>query len=359
MINIGDKEITIMLGNAEIPAIYCGDLQIYPSDFGTLTGITIDNLTWIKDVPYTGGTASSANCSFYVTAYYDSGKTRKVTGKSTITGSMAVPATTIESRQYIGDLTLTASYEGFSDSATIGVYQEAYSPCNPIILVNNLGNTNNQNYNKSGFYTFDSGITEITPCEYDFTGIVCICSRDDSFYSTPNAFLGKSNGGMPTSSDGCLRTIENVEIDCSTVTSIVYPFGNDSPSQFSQSLTSVTLTNTDNVISIKQLFKYCGNLVSVSIGSFANVTSASDGQFSSTNTQLTDISIDALPAMNITNWGFDQLPSLTEQSVINILNALPTGNYTLTIGSVNKNKLTSAEGQTALANAQNKGWTVN
>lgn len=127
MINIGDKEITIMLGNAEIPAIYCGDLQIYPSDFGTLTGITIDNLTWIKDVPYTGGTASSANCSFYVTAYYDSGKTRKVTGKSTITGSMAVPATTIESRQYIGDLTLTASYEGFSDSATIGVYQEPYS----------------------------------------------------------------------------------------------------------------------------------------------------------------------------------------------------------------------------------------
>ena len=232
-------------------------------------------------------------------------------------------------------------------------------PCNPIILVNNLGNTNNQGYTHSGFYTFDNGVLEINSCNYDFSGITCICSRDDGFYSTPNALLGKTNGGMSTSSDGCLRSVETIEIDCTTVTTLAYPFGNDSQSQFSQSVTSITLTNTDRVTTIRQLVRYCTNLVNLNIGSFANVSTVGDEQFTSCPS-LTNLTIAALPKRDITSWGFNKLTNLTEQSVINILNALPSNaSNTITIGTTNKNKLTSAAGIQALADAQSKGWTVN
>lgn len=127
MIDIGDKEITIMLGEDEIYGIYAGDLQIYPTDFGTLTGITLEDLTWVTDIPYSGGTATSANCSFDVYAHYDSGKRRKVNNKSTVTGSLVVPATTATTREMVGVLTLTASYEGFTASDSVDAYQKKYT----------------------------------------------------------------------------------------------------------------------------------------------------------------------------------------------------------------------------------------
>lgn len=127
MINIGDNEISgIYLGNSEISAIYAGDNQIYPMNLGTLTGIAIENLEWVKDIPASGGTATSANCSFNVYAYYDSGRRKRVTKDATITGSLVVPATTAETREMVGTLTLTASYSGFTDSDTVDVYQAKY-----------------------------------------------------------------------------------------------------------------------------------------------------------------------------------------------------------------------------------------
>lgn len=231
-------------------------------------------------------------------------------------------------------------------------------PCNPIKLIDNLGNTNNQGFRKSGFYTFDSGITEINSCNYDFSGITCICSRTDAFYSKPNAMLGRSNAGMSSSADGCLRSVETVEIDCSTVTVLSYPFGNDSQSQFCQTVTSITLTNTDNVTTLRQLASYCTNLVNLNIGSFANVSTVGGAQFTSCPS-LTNLTITALPKRDITSWGFNNLTNLTEQSVINILNALPSNaSNIITIGTTNKNKLTSAAGIQALSTAQSKGWTV-
>lgn len=131
MIYLVDNEIYgIKLGDIDIPGIYVGDTQIYPTDYGVLSAVTIDNLTWVNDVSYSGGTASSANCSFIVTAHYDSGKTRRVTNQATVTGSLVVPATTSDTRDNVGTLTLTASYEGFSDSGSVSVYQQAYVDSN-------------------------------------------------------------------------------------------------------------------------------------------------------------------------------------------------------------------------------------
>ena len=124
MIYIGENEITnIMIGDTEIYGIYAGDLQIYPTDFGTLTGITIEDLVWVKDIPQSGGTATADNCFFRVMAHYDSGKSRNVKSRSTITGSLVVPASTAETREMVGTLTLTADYEGFTDTDSVDVYQ--------------------------------------------------------------------------------------------------------------------------------------------------------------------------------------------------------------------------------------------
>lgn len=127
MIYLGDNEIQgIYLGNDEIAAIYAGTEQIYPMNFGTLTGISLENLTWVTDVPASGGTADSGNCSFNVYAEFDSGKRKNITSKAVISGSMVVSASTADTRINVGTLTLTATYSGFTDSDTVDVYQKAY-----------------------------------------------------------------------------------------------------------------------------------------------------------------------------------------------------------------------------------------
>ena len=126
MIYIGNNEISnIYVGTDEIIGIYAGDLQIYPTDFGIVTAISLENLVWVKDVPYGGGTADSGNCSFSVIAYYDNGKTKNVTHGATVSGSLVVPETTADTREMVGTLTLTATYSGFTDSGSVDVYQAA------------------------------------------------------------------------------------------------------------------------------------------------------------------------------------------------------------------------------------------
>ena len=126
MIYIGNNEISnIYVGTDEIYGIYAGDLQIYPTDFGIVTAISLENLVWVKDVPYSGGTADSGNCSFSVIAYYDSGKRKNVKNNATISGSLIVPETTASTREMVGTLTLTATYSGFTATGSVDAYQKA------------------------------------------------------------------------------------------------------------------------------------------------------------------------------------------------------------------------------------------
>ena len=124
MIYTGENEYPVYLGENEIPAIYCGEELIYPVNLGTLTGITIENLAWVEDVPYSGGTADKDNCSYKVVGHYDSGKNRTVTNKATITSnSITVQENTGITRENIGQLTVTATFEGFTTSASVDAYQ--------------------------------------------------------------------------------------------------------------------------------------------------------------------------------------------------------------------------------------------
>ena len=43
-----------------------------------LTAITFDNITWVTDVPATGGTATKDNCTFKVYGNYDNGSSSDI-----------------------------------------------------------------------------------------------------------------------------------------------------------------------------------------------------------------------------------------------------------------------------------------
>ena len=90
-----------------------------------VTGITLDNLTWVTDVPAEGGTANKNNCSYTVTAHKNDGTSSDVTSQATVTGSKSIDASSITSRHTAGTLTLTATYGGFSDTASVDIYQAA------------------------------------------------------------------------------------------------------------------------------------------------------------------------------------------------------------------------------------------
>ena len=128
MINVGDNNISgVYLGDEEL-SVYIGDELIYPLNFGTLTAITLDNLTWVTDIPYSGGTGTSANCSYIITGYYDSGKTRKLNSFSVVDGEITASSTTSETRDLVGTLVLTATCSGFSATGSVDAYQEKYAP---------------------------------------------------------------------------------------------------------------------------------------------------------------------------------------------------------------------------------------
>lgn len=179
MIYTGENEITgIMLGDTEIYGIYAGDLQLYPTDFGNVTGVSLEDLTWVTDVSALGGTATSANCTYNVYALYDSGKRKRVTNYAEVSGSLVVPETTAGTREVVGTLTLTASYSGFTDSDSVTAYQAARTYNNRLVYTTTDSNALtlpanfaslgwSQNYvshtysDGVGYINFDSDLTSI------------------------------------------------------------------------------------------------------------------------------------------------------------------------------------------------------
>ena len=121
------------VGTLELTATYgafsaSGETTVYQAaNAPAVTSITIDNLTWVHDIPATGGTADKDSCVYFVTAHYDSADSADVTTLAVITGSLEVSATTEENLHSAGTLTLTASYCGLTASESVTVYQEGTS----------------------------------------------------------------------------------------------------------------------------------------------------------------------------------------------------------------------------------------
>ena len=101
-----------------------------------ITGITLEDLTWVTDIPATGGTATNVNCSYRVIAHYSDGHTEEVS--TTVSGSKTVGASTIEERHTAGTLTLSATYGAYTATKDVTIWQEAFVP----ILAASCDNTN-------------------------------------------------------------------------------------------------------------------------------------------------------------------------------------------------------------------------
>ena len=103
-------------------------VTIYQAAFvPAVTAITLDDLTWVTNIPSSGGTATSANCTFSVTAYYDNSTTGDVTTEATISGSLEVDSSATPTMHTAGTLTLTASLCGLTATDSVTVYQEGAS----------------------------------------------------------------------------------------------------------------------------------------------------------------------------------------------------------------------------------------
>ena len=97
-----------------------------------LTAITFGTITWVKDAPATGGTATKDNCSFKVYAKYDNGISVDISSDAIVTGELVVPSSKVEQRHEAGQLTLTASYSGFTATGNVTAYQAADFSTKPL-----------------------------------------------------------------------------------------------------------------------------------------------------------------------------------------------------------------------------------
>ena len=341
--NIGDLDISgLYVGSEEAVAVYLGDEQVFPNG---ITGWSVSPAS--INVASSGGTKNitikslsswtiSSNDN-WITLSPESGDS----GTSTVVATIASASTS-----RTGYIIAT---DGTS-STTITVAQ-AY--CNPIVCADHLGNINNQGKTYGNkFYLFDTGVTDINDCNYSFSGITSICCRYDAFYQ------GNKVASFGTTGDGATSSLQTVDIDCTGVLCINFPFGADNITY--TAITSVTMYNTDSVTWFGNFIYWSPNVVSVKLGNLSNATLHNpDGRiFGPNNTGLTNLEIDGLPDENITanNWGFSYCTGLTVNSLVSILNALPQTNQNrnITLGTTNKNKLSAAQ----LAIATNKGWTV-
>lgn len=363
MIYTGSDEIRgIMLGGEEISAIYCGADLMYPMSV-TAWSVTPSTLEY----KLTGGTKNvriaSPSGTWSITSS-ENWITFSITGGG-IQGasSRTVVEVTASNNGTGADRTATLTITDDDNQTTVGTISVVQYDCNPVVLTQHLGEPNNagQQIPKQDFYLFDSGLTEVTTCDYDFTGIKSICQRWDGFYeTTPVASLGNiDRGNNPI---GCLTTLQHFEADCSTVEVMVCPFGNDGANNVCQTLTSATFYNTENIWKLDSIFYFQtgGALKSVKFGDMSNVTSTlyvfAQNSQDTAAASITDFEIDAFGDRDI-EWGFEFLTALTVTSLVNILNALPqtstSGRY-IRIGSTNKNKLSAAQ----LQIATDKGWSV-
>lgn len=157
------------------------------------------------------------------------------------------------------------------------------------------------------------------------------------------------------------------QIDTSKVGSMTYMFGHCS------NLTTIPQIDTSSLGNMAYMFYNCTNLTTIPQLNGENIgilSSAFSGCKSLENFNGLINLGQAYLTTQSANYDYYKLvltssTLLTEQSIINILNNLydiatkGCNAQTVTLGATNLAKLTSTEGQQALASAQSKGWNIN
>lgn len=132
-----------------------------------VTGITI-TAEAISDVPSSGGSINYNNCNYTVTAYYDDNTTKEVTDTATISSNtLEVSASTIGYRHNVGTLTINASYNGYTASTDVDIYQEEYIPTETVTGVSFSSITWTTDVPASGGTATKDNCTYIVTADYN------------------------------------------------------------------------------------------------------------------------------------------------------------------------------------------------
>ena len=214
-----------------------------------LTAITFDNITWVTDVPATGGTATKDNCTFEVNGIYDNGTSVDISSDVTVTGELAVPSSTAEQRHEAGQLTLTASYGEFTATGNVTVYQAADFSTKPLTFkISSPGTINwaasNRYLTKTIEYKLNNG--EWTSITSNMEGVKITVNADDKIqfrgnnaaYSTSSSYYSTFKGSTA-----------GLEIEGNIMSLI-------NPTDFS------ILTTLESNFTFNNLFKGCTGLTS-------------------------------------------------------------------------------------------------
>lgn len=156
------------------------------------------------------------------------------------------------------------------------------------------------------------------------------------------------------------------QIDTSKVTTMTYMFG------YCSNLTTIPQIDTSKLENMAYMFYSCTNLTTIPQlnGEKISILSQAFGNCKLLENFNGIINLgQGYQTIQSANYDYYKLvltssTLLTEQSIINILNNLydiatkGCNTQTVTLGATNLAKLTSTEGQQALASAQSKGWTI-
>ena len=157
------------------------------------------------------------------------------------------------------------------------------------------------------------------------------------------------------------------QIDTSKVTTMTYMFG------YCSNLTTIPQIDTSKLENMAYMFYSCTNLTTIPQlnGEKISILSQAFGNCKLLENFNGIINLgQGYQTIQSANYDYYKLvltssTKLTEQSIINILNNLydiatkGCNTQTVTLGATNLAKLTSTEGQQALASAQSKGWNIN
>ena len=138
-----------------------------------LIAIAFGTITWVTDVPSTGGTATKDNCKFKVYGNYDNGTSVDISSDAIVTGELVVSSSTEGQRHEAGQLTLTASYSGLTAKGNVTAYQAADFSTKPLTF--NILSAGTINWAAS-----NSSVTKIIEYKINDGGWTSITSNTDS-----------------------------------------------------------------------------------------------------------------------------------------------------------------------------------
>ena len=211
-------------------------------------------------------------------------------------------------------------------------------------MVNMFANTGLRALDLSSFDT--SQVTDMRSMFYNSNRLE---SLNVSNFNTAKVtdMSGMFHGIKPTS-------LDLSSFDTSQVTDMSGMFG------WCSNLISLDLShfNTSNVTSMNNMFDYCGKLTSLNISNWNMSKVTNVYQMFDASSLIETIVCDGLqlPDISMSEIGLDSATKLTVDSIVGLLNALPTTthNYSFQIGQTNLNKLSDEQ----KAIATNKNWRL-